>query len=68
MVRISMAVPIAFGTLMALNVVSISTASADGWGCSYEKCLPICEKTGAKYCGKYCSKALNDKRMAGTCK
>jgi hypothetical protein len=68
MLRISMAVAIAFGTLMASSAAGISTASADTWGCSYEKCLPACEKTGAKYCGKYCSKALNDKRMAGTCK
>jgi hypothetical protein len=66
MLRISIA--IAFATFMASSAVGVSTASADTWGCSYEKCLPACTKAGGKFCTSYCSKALNDKRIAGTCK
>jgi hypothetical protein len=68
MLRILMAVAIAMGTLMATNAIGIQPASADSWGCSYEKCLPACAKAGGRDCGRYCSKTLNDKRMAGTCK
>jgi hypothetical protein len=68
MLRISMATAVAFGTLMTSNVANVSTASADSWGCSYEKCLPACVKAGGTRCGVYCSKTLNDKRIAGTCK
>jgi hypothetical protein len=66
MFRISLA--IAFGTFIASSFVSISTASADSWGCSYEKCIPACTKAGAKFCGKYCSETLAGKRAAGICK
>ena len=66
MFRISMAV--AFAAFIASSAAGISTASADSWGCSEEKCMAACTKAGGKFCGKYCSKAMNDKRMAGTCK
>lgn len=67
MLRISMAMAIAFGTLMASSAIGVSTASADTWGCSYEKCLPACAKAGGKSCGAYCSKALRDKRVQKIC-
>jgi hypothetical protein len=65
MLRISMA--IVFGTLVASSPVGISIASADTWGCSYEKCLPACAKAGGRSCGAYCSKALRDKRVQKIC-
>jgi len=66
MFRISMA--IAFTTFIACSAAGVSTASADNFGCSEEKCMANCTKAGGKFCGKYCSKAMNDKRAAGTCK
>jgi hypothetical protein len=65
MFRISMA--ITFGIFIA-GTVDISTASADSWGCSYEKCIPACTAAGSKFCGKYCSETLAKKRAAGICK
>jgi hypothetical protein len=66
MTRISMA--FAALALLASGSFSISPASADTWGCSYEKCLEVCGKTGGKYCSAYCGKQLKDKQLAKTCK
>jgi hypothetical protein len=69
MARMLVAFAVAAGTVLVTGVVGISPAlSADSWGCSYEKCLPACAKAGGTRCGAYCSKTLNDKRVAGTCK
>jgi hypothetical protein len=66
MLRISAAITIA--SFVAFSPASMSTASADTWGCSYEKCLQACAKAGGKYCSAYCSKELKDKQQAKTCK
>jgi len=63
MLRVS---AIAFAIFLASG--GISDASADTWGCSYEKCLQVCAKAGGKNCSGYCSKELKDKQLAKTCK
>ena len=45
-----------------------ASRSADAWGCSYEKCLEVCGKTGGTRCSAYCSKHLKDKQSAKICK
>lgn len=45
-----------------------SAALADTWGCSYEKCLTVCQKAGGQHCTAYCSKALKDKQTSKVCK
>lgn len=45
-----------------------SAVAADAWGCSYEKCLTVCQKTGAVRCTDYCSKALAEKQRSKVCK
>jgi hypothetical protein len=61
----------AFATLALIATISVGTnsaASADSWGCSYEKCLVACAKAGGKYCTAYCSQQLKDKQLAKICK
>jgi hypothetical protein len=53
--------------LIAWCFLGMSVASADTWGCSYEKCLQVCAKAGGKYCSNYCSKELKDKQIAKKC-
>jgi hypothetical protein len=50
------------------SVVGVSAASADTWGCSYEKCLQACGKAGGKYCATYCDKQLKEKQASKICK
>lgn len=60
-----------FAALVLIATASFATstgASADTWGCSYEKCLAVCAKAGGKYCSSYCSKGLKDKQQAKICK
>jgi hypothetical protein len=66
MLRISTA--IAFTILVAAGLNGISTASADTWGCSYEKCLQVCGKVGGHSCSAYCNKQLKDKQTSKVCK
>jgi hypothetical protein len=54
--------------LLAASTAGVSSASADTWGCSYEKCLQVCGKVGGHYCSNYCTKQLKDKQLAKTCK
>jgi hypothetical protein len=65
MLRISTA--IAFATLIASGLTN-SSASADSWGCSSEKCLQACVKASGKNCSGYCDKALRDKLTSKICK
>jgi hypothetical protein len=58
----------AFASFVAFGLVGLSTASADTWGCSYEKCLQACGKAGGKYCSTYCDKQLKDKQASKICK
>ena len=66
MSRISAAIAVL--TLIGASAIGVSSASADSWGCSYEKCLPACAKAGGKYCTVYCDKQLKNKRMTNVCK
>jgi hypothetical protein len=66
MARISIA--LAALSLLAATTAGISQASADTWGCSYEKCLQACAKASGRYCSAYCSKELKEKQLAKTCK
>jgi hypothetical protein len=66
MLRISVVVAVL--SLIALTPAGISTASADNWGCSYEKCLQSCATAGGKNCSGYCNKALKDKQLSKVCK
>ena len=66
MFRISIA--FAALALLAASTVGVSPASADTWGCSYEKCLQVCSKVGGHNCSDYCGKQLKDKQLAKTCK
>ena len=61
MFRISAAVAV-------LSLIGVSSASADTWGCSYDKCLAACAKAGGKYCSAYCDKQLKDKQTSKVCK
>ncbi len=54
--------------VVACGAAGIPTASADTWGCSYEKCLTVCGKAGGKYCSTYCSKELKEKQQSKVCK
>jgi hypothetical protein len=58
----------ALALITTTNFATSTSASADTWGCSYEKCLAVCTKAGGKYCSTYCSKELKDKQQAKTCK
>jgi len=65
MFRISAAIILlAIGT----SVMGVSAASADTWGCSYEKCLVVCGKAGGKNCSYYCDNTLKDKQRSKICK
>jgi hypothetical protein len=55
-------------SLIALSPIGISTASADNWGCSYEKCLKSCATAGGNNCSGYCTNALRDKQTSKVCK
>ncbi len=66
MLRISVVVAVL--SFIALTPAGISTASADNWGCSYEKCLQSCATAGGKNCSGYCNKALKDKQLSKVCK
>jgi hypothetical protein len=55
-------------TLIGTSVIGVSAASADSWGCSYEKCIQSCTKAGGHYCSNYCDKALKDKQTSKICK
>jgi hypothetical protein len=55
-------------TLMGIGAVGVSPASADTWGCSYDKCLVVCGKVGGTYCSAYCTKQLKDKQTSKICK
>jgi len=55
-------------TLIGTGWIGVSSASADTWGCSYEKCLVVCGKAGGRYCTDYCSKQLRDKQTSKVCK
>lgn len=62
-------VVLAVSALAAAFSIGISApASADSWGCSYEKCLQVCGASGGKYCSNYCSKELADKQRSKVCK
>jgi hypothetical protein len=54
--------------LIGTSAMGISVASADTWGCSYEKCLQVCGKAGGHYCSTYCDKQLKDKQVSKVCK
>jgi len=59
--------------LLAAFVVMIlaaspSTARADVWGCSYDKCVAYCTKVSGKHCSTYCERRLQDKRRDKICK
>jgi hypothetical protein len=66
MFRISAAIAVL--TMIGTSAVGVSSASADSWGCSYDKCLAACGKAGGKFCGIYCDKQMNNKRMSKVCK
>jgi hypothetical protein len=66
MFRISRA--IAFAALVTSGLMGIAVASADTWGCSYEKCLQACAKASGKYCSTYCDKELKEKQRSKICK
>jgi len=66
MLRISAAISVAL--VITFSPVGISNASADTWGCSYEKCLVACTKASGRYCSAYCSKELKEKQLAKICK
>jgi hypothetical protein len=66
MLRISAV--IAMLTMIGTSAVAVSTASADTWGCSYEKCLQACGKAGGRYCSAYCDQQMKDKQRSGVCK
>ena len=66
MLRISAAMTLL--TLIATGAVGVAPASADTWGCSYDKCLEVCGKVGGKYCSSYCAKQLKDKQLSKVCK
>ena len=59
---------IALLTLAGTGVVGVSPAFADTWGCSSEKCLVSCAKSGGHNCSFYCDKALRDKKVSKVCK
>jgi hypothetical protein len=65
MVRILM---VATLVVSAVSLEGISVASADAWGCSYEKCLTVCAKAGGHYCSGYCDKKLKEKQLSKVCK
>jgi hypothetical protein len=60
--------PAIIAFVIACSPAGSSTARADAWGCSYEKCLVVCDKAGGKYCTAYCSKALSEKQLSKICK
>lgn len=56
-------------TLFVLcSLTHVPVAFADTWGCSYEKCLQVCGKTGGTRCSAYCTKQLKDKQTSKVCK
>jgi hypothetical protein len=60
---------IAAAIVLFLGVAAApSAAVADTWGCSYEKCLVVCQKAGGQHCSAYCTKALRDKQTSKVCK
>lgn len=59
---------LAIATVIVFSPGGVSTAMADTWGCSYEKCLVVCNKAGGKYCSKYCTTQLQEKRLSKVCK
>src|SRR5258708_37838526 len=62
MLRISAA--IAMLTMIGTSAVAVSTASADTWGCSYEKCLQACAKAGRRYCTAYSPQQMKYKQSS----
>jgi hypothetical protein len=60
--------PAVIGFVIACSPAGSSTARADTWGCSYEKCLVVCGKAGGKFCSNYCSKELAEKQRSKVCK
>jgi hypothetical protein len=66
MLRISAAIAVL--TLIGTTGIGVSIASADTWGCSYDKCLAACAKAGGHYCSSYCDKQLKDKQTSKICK
>ena len=54
--------------ILLFSVAAPSAAIADTWGCSYEKCLTVCQKAGGQRCTAYCSKSLRDKQTSKVCK
>ena len=64
MLRISLAMTL----LMLIGAGGVSPASADTWGCSYDKCLQVCGKVGGHNCSFYCAKQLKDKQLSKICK
>jgi len=53
---------------VACSPAGSPAAAADAWGCSYEKCLTVCDKAGGKNCSGYCSKQLAEKQKSKVCK
>jgi hypothetical protein len=53
--------------IIAANIAFGSRASADSWGCSYDKCIQACTKASGKLCSKYCDDQLRDKKLAKKC-
>jgi len=50
-------------SFIVLSPASLSSASADVYGCSYEKCLAVCLKIGYKSCSLYCDSGLKKKKL-----
>jgi hypothetical protein len=57
-----------FVLVIAFSTATSSSALADTWGCSYEKCIAVCGKAGGKYCSSYCTKELQEKQRSKVCK
>jgi hypothetical protein len=59
---------IAAAFILFASFAATPSAAADAWGCSYEKCLTVCQKAGGQHCTAYCTKALRDKQTSKVCK
>jgi hypothetical protein len=60
---------LAMSALAAALSVSVSLpASADSFGCSYDKCLVACGNSGGKYCSYWCNQQIGDKQRSHVCK
>jgi len=53
--------------MAGFDLHSMTSARADAWGCSYEKCLAVCAKVGGQRCSAYCTKKLQEKQASKAC-